>query len=81
MTGICGGIIADGRPLRGRRGMAGHLGHMFFRRDRPRPGGAHMPCLGDWGAGPALAAGEMTLAAESSTSPLHGHDIDALAVF
>ena len=42
-TGIGGGIIADGRPLRGRRGMAGHLGHMFFHRDWPRYAGAAMP--------------------------------------
>lgn len=27
-TGIGGGVIADGRVLRGRRGMAAHLGHM-----------------------------------------------------
>src|SRR5690606_14465658 len=27
-TGLGGGVIADGRVLRGRKGMAGHIGHM-----------------------------------------------------
>ncbi len=34
-TGIGGGVIADGRLLRGRRGMAGHIGHMMIARDGP----------------------------------------------
>lgn len=76
-TGIGGGIIADGRPLRGRRGMAGHLGHMYFHRDWPRHGGAQMTCLEDWGAGPALAAHAAALAAETPTSTLHTQTLDA----
>lgn len=70
-TGIGGGIVVQGRPLRGRRGMAGHLGHMFFHRDWPRHGGARMTCLEDWGAGPALTARATLLAAETSGSALH----------
>ena len=80
-TGIGGGIIADGRPLRGRRGMAGHLGHMFFHRDWPRYAGAHMPCFEDWGAGPALAHRAMAQAQLNPTSTLHGRPIDARAVY
>ncbi len=80
-TGIGGGIIADGRPLRGRRGMAGHLGHMLFHRDWPRHLGAKLPCFEDWGAGPALAAHAMTLAAEMPGSTLHDRPLDARAVY
>ncbi|PKA45226.1 ROK family protein (plasmid) [Rhizobium sullae] len=38
-TGIGGGIVADGRVLRGRKGMAGHIGHMSVM-----PDGALCPC-------------------------------------
>ena len=34
-TGIGGGVVADGRLLRGRRGMAGHVGHMMIAADGP----------------------------------------------
>ncbi len=80
-TGIGGGIIADGKPLRGRRGMAGHLGHMFFHRDWPRFAGAHMPCFEDWGAGPALAHRATAQAVLDSASALHGRPLDARAVY
>lgn len=80
-TGIGGGIIADGRPLRGRRGMAGHLGHMFFHRDWPRHEGARLTCLEDWGAGPALAARAMARAEQTPTSSLHTRRLDARAVY
>jgi len=80
-TGIGGGIIADGRPLRGRRGMAGHLGHMFFHRDWPRFAGAQMPCFEDWGAGPALADRATNLAALNPKSSLHSRPLDARAVY
>ncbi len=80
-TGIGGGIIAGGRPLRGRRGMAGHLGHMMFHRDWPRHLGARLPCFEDWGAGPALAAQATRRAAEVPGSALHGRDLDARAVY
>lgn len=38
-TGIGGGIIADGRVLRGRKGMAAHIGHMSVM-----PNGELCPC-------------------------------------
>lgn len=80
-TGIGGGIVADGRPLRGRRGMAGHLGHMFFHRDWPRFAGATLPCFEDWGAGPALADRAMAQARLNPTSALHSRALDARAVY
>lgn len=80
-TGIGGGIVAGGRPLRGRRGMAGHLGHMFFHRDWPRHGGGRMPGFEDWGAGPALAAEAMRRAAETPGSALQDRKLEARAVY
>lgn len=38
-TGIGGGVISDGRVVRGRKGMAGHVGHMSMV-----PNGALCPC-------------------------------------
>ena len=80
-TGIGGGIISGGRPLRGRRGMAGHIGHMAFHRDWPRHKGGKLPAFEDWGAGPALAAHAMARAAETPASSLHSRDLDARAVY
>jgi glucokinase len=50
-TGIGGGVVADGRLLRGRRGMAGHVGHMMIAADGPV-----CPC-GGRGCFEALASG------------------------
>ena len=55
-TGIGGGVIADGRVLRGRKGMAGHIGHMILV-----PGGdlcncGNKGCFEAYGAGPAFMA-------------------------
>lgn len=50
-TGIGGGVIADGKVLRGRMGMAGHIGHMTVERD-----GAPCAC-GNRGCWEAYASG------------------------
>ena len=50
-TGIGGGVVVDGRLLRGRRGMAGHVGHMIIE-----PGGPLCSC-GAHGCFEALASG------------------------
>ncbi len=50
-TGIGGGVIADGRILHGRRGMAGHVGHFTMA-----PGGPRCPC-GVVGCFEAVASG------------------------
>lgn len=50
-TGIGGGVISDGRVLRGRRGLANHVGHMSLALDGPR-------CIcGNLGCWEALASG------------------------
>ena len=50
-TGIGGGAVVDGRLLHGRKGIAGHLGHMRMAQD-----GAVCPC-GTTGCFEALASG------------------------
>jgi glucokinase len=53
-TGIGGGIIADGRPLRGRSGLAGHVGHIFFTAPWQRHPGGTMTCFEDYASASAL---------------------------
>lgn len=56
-TGIGGGVIADGRLLRGRHGMAAELGHMTITDDL-------VPCVcGGHGCFEALASGSALTAA------------------
>jgi glucokinase len=50
-TGIGGGIVSDGRLIRGRMGLAGHVGHLPIR-----PGGAVCFC-GQYGHWEAEASG------------------------
>ena len=67
-TGIGGGVVVDGRLLHGRRGMAGHVGHMIIAPDGPRCScGAH-GCFEALASGSALArAGREAVAAEPSS--------------
>jgi glucokinase len=62
-TGIGGGIAVDGRLLHGRRGLAGHVGHMIVR-----PGGPVCSC-GAHGCFEALASGSaLTRAAREAAA-------------
>ncbi len=54
-TGIGGGVVADGRLLRGWRGMAGHIGHMMIARDGPRCKCGGTGCFEALASGTALA--------------------------
>ena len=54
-TGVGGGIIANDRPLRGSRGLAGHVGHIFFAANWQRHPGGAMSCFEDFISGTALA--------------------------
>ncbi|MFN0114326.1 MAG: ROK family protein [Paracoccaceae bacterium] len=81
-TGIGGGVIADGRPLRGARGLAGHVGHMLFRGEGPRHPGGHMPCLEDFASGPALAYRAREAMRDGTVSSLAtAEPLDARAIF
>jgi glucokinase len=53
-TGVGGGVIADGRVLRGRLGMAGHVGHMRLAAEGPRCSCGAVGCLEALASGTAL---------------------------
>jgi glucokinase len=81
-TGIGGGVIADGRVLRGRGRLAAHVGHMTID-----PQGAVCTC-GNRGCWEALASGtalrdyarELAVRAPESVLSRRGVSIDARAV-
>jgi glucokinase len=55
-TGIGGGVVADGRLLRGRQGMAGHIGHLRLAAEGPRCGCGVVGHFEALAAGTALGA-------------------------
>ena len=55
-TGIGGGIVVDGHLMRGRRGMAGHVGHMMINPNGPICGCGGRGCIEGLAAGPAFSA-------------------------
>ncbi len=55
-TGIGGGVIVDNHVMRGRKGMAGHVGHMSIMQDGTRCGCGNLGCIEAYAAGPAFAA-------------------------
>ena len=55
-TGIGGGVVVDNRLIRGRRGMAAHVGHMKLAQDGPRCSCGALGCFEAFAAGTALGA-------------------------
>jgi glucokinase len=55
-TGIGGGVIVDGNVLRGRKGMAGHIGHMAIMPNGLRCNCGSLGCWEAYAAGPAFTA-------------------------
>ncbi|KQT54552.1 glucokinase [Aureimonas sp. Leaf454] len=55
-TGIGGGIVVDGRILHGRRGMAGHIGHMTIERGGALCACGNRGCFEAYGSGTAFLA-------------------------
>ena len=53
-TGIGGGVIVDGRVLRGRRGMASHVGHFQMAADGPQCSCGAVGCFEALASGKAL---------------------------
>ena len=82
-TGVGGGVIADGRVLRARRGMAGHVGHMTIVRDGESCACGNRGCWEAYASGTALAKRASIRAAHcpSTALGLNGVAIDGLAVF
>lgn len=63
-TGIGGGIVSDGRVVRGRYGMGGHLGHITVYPDGDLCGCGNRGCFEAHGSGTALVkAGRAAYAA------------------
>ncbi len=74
-TGIGGGVIVDGNVLRGRKGMAGHVGHMAIYPDGLRCSCGNAGCWEAYAAGPAFAA----RASAALGQPVQPIDVFALA--
>lgn len=74
-TGIGGGVVLDNRVLHGRRGMAGHIGHMTVMRD-----GELCPC-GNRGCWEAYASGTAFTQRARKLLPDVSRYPDARAVF
>ncbi len=55
-TGIGGGVIIDGHVMRGRKGMAGHIGHMAIMPNGLRCNCGSLGCWEAYAAGPAFTA-------------------------
>ena len=75
-TGIGGGVVVDGRLLRGRRGLAGHVGHMVIDPNGPRCSCGAQGCFEALASGSALAIAGRQAAKQSSL--LARHAIDAI---
>jgi glucokinase len=53
-TGVGGGVVVDGRLMRGRRGMGGHVGHFRMAEDGPRCSCGAIGCFEAFASGTAL---------------------------
>jgi len=81
-TGIGGGVVSDGRVVRGRRGMAGHIGHMSLVRDGAGCACGARGCWEAYASGPAFARrARARLAAEGRVTRLDAGALDAPAIF
>jgi glucokinase len=79
-TGIGGGVVVDGRLLHGRRGLAGHVGHMIIAPDGPTCSCGARGCFEALASGSALAeAGRQAAATHRSgaLARLPAHDVTA----
>lgn len=79
-TGIGGGAVVDGRVLRGRKGMAAHVGHMTVVRDGERCACGNRGCFEAYASGTALVARARRLAAARRGSVL-GEDATGEEIF
>jgi glucokinase len=82
-TGVGGGVVADGRLLRARRGMAGHVGHMTIVRDGDVCSCGNRGCWEAYASGPAFVRRARIRGVNSPSTALgqNGAAIDGPAVF
>lgn len=85
-TGIGGGVIADGRVLRGRKGMAAHIGHMSVMPNGELCPCGNRGCFEAYGSGTAFALRARTRALTCTETVLgknsvevHSRDVFAAA--
>ena len=70
-TGIGGGVVVDNKLMRGRRGMAAHVGHMLIARDGPICGCGAVGCFEALASGTALNAIAKTAGFENAVNLTH----------
>lgn len=82
-TGIGGGIISDGRVVRGRKGMAGHIGHMSVTPNGELCPCGNRGCFEAYGSGTAFAlrARRRALGCTETTLGKDGREIHSRDVF
>jgi glucokinase len=82
-TGLGGGVIADGRVLRGRKGMAGHIGHMSVMPDGALCLCGNRGCFEAYGSGTAFTrrARDRAFACTETRLGAEGAAVDSRAVF
>ncbi|MFK0166926.1 ROK family protein [Rhizobium sp. NPDC090279] len=82
-TGIGGGAIADGRVVRGRKGMAGHVGHMSIVPDGELCPCGNKGCFEAYASGTAFAKRARARVVEYSKTSLSidGETLDSRSVF
>ena len=82
-TGIGGGVISDGRVVRGRKGMAAHVGHMSVVPNGELCPCGNRGCFEAYGSGPAFARRAQMRAVESRETTIGsgGGTIDSRSVF
>jgi glucokinase len=76
-TGIGGGVVADGRLLRGRKGMACHIGHMLLVADGLLCPCGRRGCFEAYGAGRAFE--KRAMLALPAGEPAHAASVFAMA--
>lgn len=69
-TGIGGGILVEGRVLRGARGAAGEIGHLSIDYDGRICACGNRGCLEAYGSGPSIAARAREALKEGASSSL-----------
>lgn len=82
-TGVGGGVVSDGRVLRARRGMAGHVGHMTIVRNGEVCSCGNRGCWEAYASGTAFGRRARLRAASCPSTALgaNGAPIDGPAVF
>ena len=77
-TGIGGGVVVDGRLLHGRRGMAGHVGHLPLAAEGPACACGAPGCFEALASGSALGGAARKAVRGQPESLLSGRNPDAI---